>query len=228
LGTKTNGVTTSEAYAVNDSGTAVGYARKYVAGVDFGNRAVRWDSSSTLGTELGNLGTTSGGTTQSFAYAVNSSGTAVGYSTKYISGVYYGDQAVRWDASSATAIELGGLGNGYETFALAVNDSGTAVGWARPTISGIFRALAWRSDGNAIDLNTMIDPASGWTLNQAYSISNTGWVTGVGVFDSDGPGGEAAYQRLFLMQMVPEPGTLLLVVPTFLWVIGRRSRKSLL
>jgi hypothetical protein len=228
LGTKTNGVTTSEAYAVNDSGTAVGYARKYVSGVDFGNRAVRWDASTTIGTELGNLGTTAGGTTQSFAYAVNSSGTAVGYSTKYVSGVYYGDQAVRWDASSTTAIELGGLGNGYETFALAVNDSGTAVGWARPTISGIFHALAWRSDGIAIDLNTMIDPASGWTLNQAYGISNTGWVTGVGAFDADGPGGEAAYQRLFVMHMVPEPATSLLVVPALLWGLGRRSRKSLL
>ena len=90
LGTNASGVTTSEAWAVNDSGTAVGYARKYVAGVELGNRAVRWDGSSSIGTELGNLGTTAGGTTQSFAHAVNSSGTAVGYATKYVAGVYYG------------------------------------------------------------------------------------------------------------------------------------------
>ena len=135
---------------------------------------------------------------------------------------------MRWDALSATAIELGDLGGSYETFALDVNDSGTAVGGAHPTISGIFRALAWRSDGNVIDLNTMIDPASGWTLNEAYGISNTGWVTGVGVFDVDGPGGEAAYQRLFVMQMIPEPATSLLVVPALLWGLGRRRRNSLL
>ena len=74
-----NGYTNSYAYAVNTAGTAVGYATKYVSGIDKGNRAVRWDASGTA-TELGNLGIRSDGVTSSQAYAINTAGTAVGYS----------------------------------------------------------------------------------------------------------------------------------------------------
>ena len=134
LGTTSGGSTTSEAAAVNDAGTAVGWAEKYVAGVDRGYRAVRWDASSSTSTELGNLGTTSLGSADCFAYAVNSSGTAVGRAEKYVNGVYYGYHAVRWDASGTVATELGQVGiDGYGSTALAVNDSGMAAGW---TVTG--------------------------------------------------------------------------------------------
>ena len=158
-----------ERIPVNDAGTAVGWAKKYVAGADHGYRAVRWDPSSSTSTELGNLGTSSGGSTNSFAYALNGSGTAVGRTEKYVNGVWYNYHAVRWDASGTVATELGQLGiDGYGSTALAVNDSGTAVGWTvtGPSINSR-RTVAWKSDGVAIDLNTLIDPASGWTLTKA-------------------------------------------------------------
>ena len=64
LGTDANGVTQSVAVAINDAGTAVGYADKYDdSGVCLGDRAVRWDASGTAATELGNLGTDIGGIT---------------------------------------------------------------------------------------------------------------------------------------------------------------------
>ena len=62
-----------------------------------------------------------------------------------------------------------------------------------------------------MDLNTLIDPASGWTLNRATRINDTGWIGGSGTFDPDGPGGEASYERLSLMHVpataVSEPAT---------------------
>jgi hypothetical protein len=76
----------------------------------------------------------------------------------------------------------------------------------------------------AVDLNTLIDPASGWTLNIASAISDTNWITGQGTFDPDGPGAQPAYKRLFLLQ-VPEPASLpLLSLGGLALLRWRRSR----
>ena len=71
---------------------------------------MRWDASGTAATELGNLGTDGNGLTTSYAYAVNTAGTALGVAEKYESGVFMGQRAVRWDASGTAATELGHLG----------------------------------------------------------------------------------------------------------------------
>jgi hypothetical protein len=86
-------------------------------------------------------------------------------------------------------------------------------------------------DGHMIDLDTWLDtnnPAEGakWTLYDGFpqvSISsNTGWITGVGLYDPDGPGGIAAESRAYLLDassVVPEPSgiaLLALAVPALL------------
>jgi hypothetical protein len=210
--------TDAAAYAINDAGTAVGYAEKIVNGTTtMGDRAVRWAASGTTATELGNLGTNSSGSATSEADSINSAGTAVGYAEKYnASGTDLGQRAVRWDASGTAATELGNLGvstNGLTTSrAYEINSAGLAVGnasvFAGNTLLGQ-HAVVWDLSGAAIDLNTLIDPSSGWTLMQAEAISDTNWVTGVGTFDPDGAAGPlAAYSRLFLLNvgsLVPEP-----------------------
>ena len=66
LGTDASGVTETRANDINTAGTAVGWADKYDnLGVSFGQRAVRWDASGTVATELGNLGTDSNDFTNS-------------------------------------------------------------------------------------------------------------------------------------------------------------------
>ncbi|MGA2062197.1 MAG: DUF3466 family protein [Thermoguttaceae bacterium] len=214
LGTYSSGSTNACAYAVNDAGTAVGYSLKYVSGIvaTMGSRAVRWDSSGTAATELGNLGTDSSGVTNAVAYAVNASGTAVGYATKYVSGNSMGNRAVRWDSSGTASTELGNLGTNSSgvtnAYAYAVNDAGTAVGYATKYVSGSSmgnRAVIWLPDASAIDLNNLgvaPVPAGGtWMLTTAKAISADGWVAGEGTFDPDGAGPLASYTRLWVAQV---------------------------
>ena len=147
----------------------------------------------------------------------------MGSAAKYEGGTHYGSRAVRWDGSGTAATELGHLGtsNSASTIAaaLAVNDMGAAVGWARaysPTGVNLGQsAVYWGLDNVAVDLNTLVDPASGWSdLIEARGISDDGWITGLGTFDPDGAGGDAPYTRMFLLniQQVPEPSTMLLTL----------------
>jgi len=109
LGTDATGSANAGAFAVNDAGTAVGYSLKYVSGSYMGSRAVRWDAGGTAATELGCLGTDAAGSTSAEAYAVNDTGTAVGWSEKYVSGSYVGRRAVAW-LPDGTGIDLNDLG----------------------------------------------------------------------------------------------------------------------
>jgi Protein of unknown function (DUF3466) len=217
LGTDTSGYTFSYVNAINNAGTAVGIAETYDgSGESIGLRAVRWDASGTVATELGNLGTDSSGSTYSHANDINDIGTAVGTAEIYDeSSEFFGYRTVRWEASSTVATALGNLGTDpsgiTDSDAFAINNAGIAVGYAADydgsgTLLGE-RAVYWDLDGTVMDLNTLIDPASGWTLELANAISDTGWIAGSGKFDPDGAGGQEAYTRLFLLQ-VPALGVL--------------------
>jgi hypothetical protein len=213
------GVYYSAAYAINDAGSAVGQADKWAGSTNLGRRAVRWDASGTVATELGGLGTGLNVAVTSSALAINNAGDAVGAAMKYdTSGFPVRDRAVRWNAGGTTATELGLLGAdaGERTVSLAraINDAGYAVGYERKLAgtSGLDgytdTAVVWRPDGSAIDLNSLIAPNSGWALMEARSISNRNWVAGVGLY-SDGAG---AFSRAFLLDIssvvVPEPASM--------------------
>jgi hypothetical protein len=232
LGTDPDGNTSANADSVNNSNVAVGYAGKFEAGVPVGIRAVRWDSSG-VATELDNLGTDPSGLAFNSAIAINESNTAVGVADKYVGGQSKGPRGVRWEGSGTAAIELENLGTnaagGTETAAYALNAAGIAVGYAaKHDLAGMHlgnRAVYWGLDNQIVDLNTLIDPASGWLLTSAYNISDTGWIVGLGVFDPDGIGGEEAYDRMFLIQ-IPEPGTLFLFVLGAAGLLARRQSRS--
>jgi hypothetical protein len=175
--------------AINSAGVAIGSAGVYDL---TWARALRWDASGAA-TELEPPPFL--GTEWSEAVAINDAGMVVGRVNNFD-----GWFSVRWDASGI-ATELLDLGRRGGALVADINNAGIAVGSAydepRP------RAAYWSLDGAAVDLNTLIDPTSGWTLTDARFISDTGWITGLGYFDADGPGGQAAYERPFFMQ-VPE------------------------
>jgi hypothetical protein len=212
LGLRIDYVTDARAVAVNALGTAVGWATKYVDGNSMGDRAVRWDASGIAATELGSLGTDSSNYAITSAFAVNDSGTAVGYAEQYVSGNLVGTRAVRWDGSGAAATELGNLGldinNSTEARAYAVNGVGSAVGYSQKYVGGGYvgdRAVIWLPDASAIDLNDLgvvPVPAGGtWTLTTAKALSTDGWVAGDGTFDPDGGGPQAGYVRHWVAQV---------------------------
>jgi hypothetical protein len=212
LGTPPPSITNSEANDVNESGTAVGWSQKFAPGMNLGTRAVRWDAGGTAATELETLG----GLNFSQAYAINDAGDAVGIFRRTVISPP-GNRAVRWDASGTAATELGELGADGTSNALDTNNSGIVVGNAVKFIGSVsagVRAVTWGNDDVAIDLNDLIDPQSGWTLTTATNISDTGWITGIGQFDPDGPGGLEAYNRHFLLHLaqIPEPDTLFLTL----------------
>ncbi len=167
--------------SVNEVGQAAGSATRYVSGVDKGLRAVRWASSGAA-TELGNLGTNSSGFTDSYPYAINEAGQAVGFATRHISGS--GWRAVRWD-NSGGVIELGNLGTepggSTDSRATDINDIGQAAGFARKHVSGSYkgyRAVRWDSGGAAIELGNLGMDSSGVTNSGSYDINNAGQMAG--------------------------------------------------
>ena len=87
--------------------------------------------------------------------------------------------------------------------AWSINDAGQIVGGA---LNSQYLSRATLFDptgaGNNIDLNTLIDPASGWTLKCAWDINASGWIVGQG----RNPEGE-----LHAFLLLPEPATFALL-----------------
>jgi probable HAF family extracellular repeat protein len=76
----------------------------------------------------------------------------------------------------ATAVDLGHLSGDVGSFAQAVNSAGVAVGWSEDA-QGNSRAVMF-SGGQVIALNTLIPGRSGWTLQEANGINDTGVIVG--------------------------------------------------
>jgi probable HAF family extracellular repeat protein len=100
---------------------------------------------------------------------INNSGEVVGVSASD-SGV---QQAVLYDGSLSN---LGSL-NKENSYANGINDSGQVVGYLYTGTVFPSRAFLY-SNGQMKDLNTLISPTSGLTLNQATAISNNGLIAG--------------------------------------------------
>ena len=153
------------------------------------------------------------------AFKINDAGTILGNtSVTTLSG---GLRGLRWEAGSTTPVELKVFDNELKVFdkfggsiAFDMNSTGIAVGTVQSSSTN--RAVYWGADGMPVDLNSLIDPASGWTLKKAIAVSDTGWILGVGKYGP--PGGQAAYDRAFLIQ-VPEPsGTMLGFLGVLAWL----------
>jgi hypothetical protein len=218
LGTNATGDATAKATGINASGTTIGYASKFDAIQGFiGNRAVRWAPNTGAATELGVLGGTAlDGTTYTDAYAISDAGLIVGASRKYLLGTQIGSRATYWNTTgSAVAAELQNLGTTAAGItdgeARAVNNLGAIVGWMEKYSSNVLvgkRAVLWNTVGTdtITDLNTFLPAGSGWVLTETCGLSDTGFVSGLGTYDTDGPGGFAPQERAFSM-LVPAAGT---------------------
>jgi probable HAF family extracellular repeat protein len=83
--------------------------------------------------------------------------------------------------SAGTVSDLGTLG-GTLSVATGINNHGQIVGYAGNYGDSAFydKAIIY-SDGTMTDLNTLIDPGSGWTLQTANAINDNGQIVGYGI-----------------------------------------------
>ncbi len=161
----TLGGSNSVANAVNNAGDAVGTAQ--LLG-DNATHAVLYPHSGGAPIDLGTLGGSA-----SAANGVNDRGLAVGYSTIPSNGPLHAVVFMSW----AAPIDLGGV----QSEARAINQAGDIVGYAT-FASGAHGGL-WAYAGGTwtlADLNTLIDPSNGWTIDVAWAINDRGTIEASG------------------------------------------------
>jgi probable HAF family extracellular repeat protein len=131
------------------------------------------------------LGTLGGDWSRGFA--VNNAGQIVGQAA--LPGNNH-SHAFLW--SGGTMKDLGDWGFGFDSLARAINSTGQIVGFAQvPESSGGYvysspRAFLY-GNGTMKDLNTLIPSNSGWLLQDATGINDSGVIVGIGIHtDSKG------------------------------------------
>lgn len=164
--------------AINDRGDMVGLAQGSSSRMS--RDAFLWS-----GGELRLLNAGYTGGAQPAAFALNEQGevAGVGGGLDGIAFLWTAGQRRTLGTMNGTA-EVGVLGQhkGYHvSIALGVNDRRQVVGTANVTDEGAkeMRAFLWEQ-GRLQNLNTLIQPDSGWVLEEARAINNRGEICGVG------------------------------------------------
>ena len=155
--------------AINSSGDVAGYSDTTPS--QYSPHAFLYSNGA-----MTDLGTLPGGF-NSFGFAVNDSGQVVGFSESS------GHQHYRaFLYKHGHMINLGTLG-GDSSYAFSINSTGQIAGQASADASRTPYAFLY-SGGRMVNLNSLVDPASGWTLWQASSVSDTGFITGYGTHNN--------------------------------------------
>jgi probable HAF family extracellular repeat protein len=189
---------TIQAYSDSANGVAINQGG-HVTGdylVPGGTSAYFWDGT------IHYLGTLGGA--MASGRSINAAGQVAGYSD-LDSGFIH---AFLWDG---TMHDLGTLDGGF-SLAYGINATGQVVG--QDANNGSSRAFVYDAANGMIDLNSLIDPTSGWHLVSAAAINDAGQITGYGFVSSTGYWG--AY--IFDEGMVLDLGT----------VAGMESRGSVI
>jgi probable HAF family extracellular repeat protein len=187
-----SGLEWSAAYGINDAGEAVGDGE--LSNGTF--RGLIWSPDGTVVL----LGTLGGASSQ--ATGVNSNGEVVGFAS-LASGYQHAFSMV-----DDMMIDLGTLGG--SSYAYGINSSGEIVGYSYLT-DGAQDAFLY-VNGSMLDLNSLLPANSGWVLEEAFGINDSGQITGMGLYDGrltaflmTDPGG------LGSVAAVPEPSAVFVI-----------------
>ncbi|MGB8511000.1 MAG: SBBP repeat-containing protein, partial [Pyrinomonadaceae bacterium] len=167
----------SVATAINNSGVIAGYWRT----------GAPYHATIFNGGTVTDIGTLTGDTNfDSFAWDINDAGQVVG-SSRYDAG-YTWNHAFLYQ--NGVMSDLGSLG-GLESIARSINSTGVIVGYSDDANSSDVGAYGYGRDRRAFiyrngvmtNLNTLVDPASGWVLIEAQSINDAGQIVGQGTIN---------------------------------------------
>jgi len=183
-GTDTHAILWSKATGMQDLGTLIGSGGYSVAQAL--NRYGEVVGQSTVGPGgqthgfvwtkargIRDLGTLPGGA-NSLAYDVNDLGQIVGLSDSEASYSH----AVLWTPAGKIQ-DLGTLANAIGSNANGINKSGQVVGFA-VFQNFAYHAFVWTQTAGMQDLNALIPSNSGWTIEFAFAINDSGQITGRG------------------------------------------------
>ncbi|MGJ0483564.1 MAG: HYR domain-containing protein [Methylomicrobium sp.] len=168
-----DGTGNSHGIAINLSGQVAGFSNLT------GNKsphAVVWGINAKK--DMGTLGGT-----YSAAYAINTTGEVAGVASTALNGAQH---AFLWQPSQVPLMkDLGTLGGNFSE-GYGISDAGDVVGYSTTVNDAAEKAFLWQNGIGIQDLNTLIDPASGWTLLEAHAISEDGtYITGIGTFNGE-------------------------------------------
>lgn len=191
------GALTSEAHAVNNNGLVAGGCA-FPSGAF---RAVRFEGS---GGRPVDLGTFPNGEL-SFAYGINEAGAVVGGATVDAANTIVHAFRKNFDGG---LIDLGTTGGFPSSIAYAINDNGSIVGnlyRGDPATEPPARAFLHTPDRGMVDLNTLVDPGSGMTLETAFAINDAGQIVGSAI---------TAERETHAYLLTPRPAPVVNVVAT--------------
>jgi probable HAF family extracellular repeat protein len=174
-------LTNSRANDINNIGQVVGFSTQSISG----QGAFLWDSANGL-KDLGALSNPSPGGRS--ANGINDNSQVVGGANA--PSVNRNDPAFIWDSTNGMqALEFSPA---YFNIANDINNSGQIVGYVNLRYRPSFAAL-WDSTTRKItNLNTLIEPNSGWSLVEARGINDRGEIVGYGTYNNQ--------TRAFLLQ----------------------------
>lgn len=210
------GATWSSAYGINSSGQAVGTS---MAGSTYSAFVATGSTVTHVGGTLGGANT--------YGMAINNSGVVAG-SAQNAQGYLNA-----FESTSQGMLNLGTLG-GSQSYAYGINDAGTVIGYSFLAGDTTTHAFAYLG-GVLIDLNNLLPASSGWTIEAAYGINNSGDIAGVGTFNNQLYAVELLPSQISGLSAValdvpveplatPEPAPLLLTGAGLL-LIGRLLRR---
>lgn len=142
------------------------------------------------------------------AAAINNAGQIAGYSEGSGGGMH----AFLYE--NGVMQDLGSFG-GRDLDVGGINAHGDFVGTADPLDA--FHIGYVSRNGVLVDLNTLIDPASGWVIERAININDHGQIVGIACRDA-----LCSPVRLDLAPAVPEPSAILLVLCGLFLLAGTR------
>jgi probable HAF family extracellular repeat protein len=166
----------SRGLGINNAGQVTGYSLN--SSGHFRGFIYSGGTMTDLGT-LGELFSSSGG------HAINNAGHVAGNSESF---------AFLYRNGSMT--NLGTLPNGTVSIGHAINDFDQITGTSYTLSASGWHAFLY-SSSVMIDLNDLIDPASGWKLYEGNGINNAGQITGYGTISGQ--------YHAFLLTPIPEP-----------------------